>query len=146
MDRTPAAPPAASSATDDARTAAGAHPPRSDADRLVRRILFLPVDGPKASIFGAHGAFSTSIAISAIRCLITYVFLPILSPLLNLSGAVGPWLGLVVGAVSAVAIVFSIRRFFAADHKYRWHYAAVGLGILCLLVVQAAVDVSHLVG
>lgn len=118
---------------------------RSHADQVMRRILRLPVDGPKASIFGAHGAFSTSIAISAARCLVTYVFLPLLSPLLNLSGSVGPILGLVVGAVSMVAIVFSIRRFFAADHKYRWHYAAVGGSIMVLLVVQAVIDVRALI-
>ena len=118
---------------------------RSHADQVMRRILRLPVDGPKASIFGAHGAFSTSIAISAARCLVTYIFLPLLSPLLNLSGSVGPILGLVVGAVSMIAIVFSIRRFFAADHKYRWHYAAVGGSIMVLLVVQAVIDVRALV-
>jgi hypothetical protein len=119
-------------------------PERSRADQVMRRVLRLPADGPKASIFGAHGAFSTSIAISAARCLVTYIFLPLLSPLLNLSGSVGPILGLVVGAVSMVAIVFSIRRFFAADHKYRWHYAAVGGAIMILLVVQAVIDVRAL--
>lgn len=144
MDRTVDAHSAVSSTAGVAPPDTGSHPRRSDADRFARRVLLLPVDGPKSSIFGAHGAFSTSIAISATRCLITYVFLPILSPLLNLSGAVGPWLGLVVGAVSMVAIVYSMRRFFAADHKYRWHYAGVGLAILCLLVVQAAVDIAHL--
>jgi hypothetical protein len=120
------------------------HPRRSDADRAMRRLLRLPVDGPKASIFGAHGAFSTSIAISAARCTVTYILLPLLSPILNLRGNIGPILGLVVGAVSMVAITYSVRRFFAADHKYRWHYAAVGGAIMCLLVVQAVVDVSDL--
>jgi hypothetical protein len=120
------------------------HPARTNADLAMRRLLRLPVDGPKASIFGAHGAFSTSIAISAARCTFTYILLPLLSPILNLSGSIGPILGLVVGAISMVAIVFSVRRFFAADHKYRWHYAAVGGAIMCLLVVQAVVDVAAL--
>jgi hypothetical protein len=120
------------------------HPERSNADRAMRRLLRLPVDGPKASILGAHSAFSTSIAISAARCTFTYILLPLLSPILNLSGKLGPSLGLVVGAISMVAIVFSVRRFFAADHKYRWHYAAVGGAIMCLLVVQAVVDISDL--
>ena len=128
----------------DAAARVVAPPRRSNADRTMRRLLRLPVDGPKTSIFGAHGAFSTSIAISATRCLFTYVFLPLLSPILNLSGDLGPILGLAVGAVSMTAIVFSVRRFFAADHKYRWHYAAVGGAIMCLLVVQAVIDISHL--
>ncbi|MGY6500740.1 MAG: hypothetical protein ACXIVQ_07620 [Acidimicrobiales bacterium] len=121
-------------------------PERSAADRRMRRLLRLPVDGPKVSLFAAQSAFSKSIAISATRCLITYVLLPILRPLIDLSGGVGPALGLTVGFVSMVAIVFAVRRFFAADHKWRWGYTWVGGGIFVLLTVQAIVDVRALLG
>jgi hypothetical protein len=121
-------------------------PPRGAADRVARRILRLPVDAPRESIFGTESVFGRSIAISAVRCLITYVFLPLLAPVLKVSGTLGPVLGLVLGAVSMVAIVVSMRRFFAADHKYRWPYAAVGGGILVLLVVAAVSDVASLAG
>ena len=120
-------------------------PPRSSADRLARRLLGLPVDGPKVSLFG-EGAFQKSIAISGIRCLITYIFLPILRPVVDLSGGVGPILGMALGAVSLVAIVVAMRRFFAADHKWRWGYGAIGLGIIVLLIVQAVLDVRALAG
>jgi hypothetical protein len=43
-----------------------------------------------------------------------------------------------------VAIVFSTRRFFAADHKWRWGYAAVGGGIFVLLIVSAVFDLRAL--
>jgi hypothetical protein len=117
---------------------------RSVADRRMRRLLRLPVDGPKASIMGAHNAFSGSIAISAVRCLITYVAIPLLGPVVGLAGNVGPVLGLVLGAVSIGFISFSVRRFFAADHKWRWWYAGVGGGLLVLLFVQAGIDVRDL--
>lgn len=119
---------------------------RSDADRTVRRLLFLEPDAPKVSLFGAQSAFQKSIAISAVRCLITYIFLPLLRPVVDLSGGVGPALGLIVGAVSMVAIFFAVRRFFAADHKWRWGYGAIGGGIFLLLTVQAVVDVRALLG
>jgi hypothetical protein len=119
---------------------------RSDADRFVRRLLGLPADAPKVSLFGAQSAFQKSIAISATRCLITYIFLPLLRPVVDLSGGVGPALGLVVGTVSMVAIVFAVRRFFAADHKWRWGYGAIGGSIFLLLTVQAVVDVRALLG
>jgi hypothetical protein len=121
-------------------------PQRSDADRLVRRLLFLDPEAPKASLFGAQGAFQKSIAISATRCLITYIFLPLLRPVIDLSGGVGPALGLIVGTISMVAIFFAVRRFFAADHKWRWGYGAIGGGIFLLLTVQAVVDVRALLG
>jgi hypothetical protein len=93
----------------------------------------------------AQRAFSRSIWISASRCLLTYVLLPILGPLLGLSGAVGPVLGLALGAVSMVAIVFATRRFFAADHRWRWAYAAIGGAVFVLLIIQAVIDVVALV-
>lgn len=84
--------------------------------------------------------------ISATRCLLTYIVLPVLGPVVGFSGRVGPVLGLVVGAVSMVAIVFSIRRFFAAHHRWRWRYTSIGGGILGLLLVQSVSDIAELAG
>ena len=53
-------------------------------------------------------------------------------------------MGLLIGTISAVAIVASMRRFWAADHRMRWGYTAVGGGILVLLVFQAVGDVASL--
>jgi F0F1-type ATP synthase assembly protein I len=117
----------------------------SSADVVMRRLLRVPHAGPKGSEAAARNAFSASIWISTIRCLLTYIVLPVLGPALGLSGAVGPVLGLVVGTVSAVAVVISMRRFWAADHRWRWGYTAVGGGILVLLAVQAVGDVIGLV-
>jgi hypothetical protein len=47
--------------------------------------------------------------------------------------------------VSMVAIVYSMRRFFAADHKFRWKYTAIGGAILVLLVAQMVIDIVDLV-
>jgi hypothetical protein len=118
---------------------------RSSADRRMRRLLRLPVDAPRASLVDVHNAFSRSIAISATRCLLTYVLLPLLAPVLNLSGGLGPVLGLLLGTVSMIAIVAATRRFFAADHRWRWGYVVVGGGIFALLVVQAVIDLADLV-
>ena len=130
--------------TEPGTLAAPPAPVRSAADLRMRRLLRLPPDGPKASIAGAHDAFSTSIAISAVRCLITYVALPLLAPIVDLTGSAGPILGLVLSAVSIVAIVLSTRRFFAADHRSRWYYVAFGGTIMALLAVGAIVDIVQL--
>lgn len=118
--------------------------PRSPADVLMRRLLRVPSSGPRGSEVAARNAFSASILVSTVRCLLTYIVLPVLGPVLGLSGAVGPVLGLTVGMVSAAAVVISMRRFWAADHRWRWGYTAVGGGILVLLAVQAVGDVASL--
>jgi hypothetical protein len=113
------------------------------ADAFMRRLL--RVRTGEASSRSAENVFGASILLSTVRCLLTYVVLPLLKPVVDLSGGVGPVLGLLIGTVSAVAIVASMRRFWAADHRLRWGYTVIGGGILVLLVVQAVGDVASLV-
>jgi hypothetical protein len=121
-------------------------PVRSEADRRMRRLLRLPEDAPRGSILGAQNAFSRSIAISAVRCLLSYVLIPLVGLGAGVSGSVAPAIGLVLGLVSMVAIVFAMRRLFAADHKWRWWYAGIGGTVFVFLVVGTGVDIAALVG
>jgi len=109
----------------------------------MRRVLRV-ADDP-ASGRAAERLFGKSLLISTVRCMLTYVLLPLLKPVVDLTGGVGPVLGLVIGTVSAVAIIASMRRFWAADHRMRWAYTAVGGAILVLLLVQAVGDVAALI-
>lgn len=115
----------------------------SPADAFMRRLLRVP--DTAGSSAAAKSVFEASLLVSTVRCLLTYVFLPVLKPVVDLSGGVGPVLGLVLGAVSAIAIVFSMRRFVAARHRWRWGYIAIGTAVLLLLTVQAFGDVGALV-
>lgn len=135
---------AAAAVSPSATPTAATVPDRSVADRRMRRLIGLDPDGPKQKIIDTEGVFGKSIAISAIRCLFTYIFLPLLAPIVDLSGAAGPILGLALGAVSMVAIVISVRRFFAADHKWRWYYAAVAGAIFVALIVAGIKDTADL--
>jgi len=111
----------------------------------MRRLLRINDAAPVGSIMGAQNAMSGSIAISGIRCIITYIVIPLLGPVMGLGG-IGPWLGLALGALSVVFIIMSTRRFFAADHKWRWGYASVGGALMVLVIVQSAFDLAHLLG
>lgn len=118
-----------------------ARPPGA-ADAFVRRILRVPANGDPGR--NAEKVFGRSILLSATRCLLTYVLLPLLKPVIDLSGGVGPVLGLVIGTVSGVAIIASMRRFWRAGHRFRWYYTAIGGSILVLLVVSAIRDIVSL--
>lgn len=119
---------------------------RSRGDLRMRWLLRLPADAPATSVLGARAAFRRSILVSAVRCVITYLLVPLSGPLLGFANGIGPLVGLLLGSVSFVAVVLATRRFFAADHRARWKYAALASGIVVLLVVQAAMDVVDLVG
>lgn len=135
----------ATPATTPAGTPAGTAAAPRAADAFMRRLLRVPAPDER-SVAKAQSAMSTGIAASAIRCTLTYIVLPLLRPVIDLSGGVGPVLGLVVGAVSVTAVTWSARRFWAAEHRWRWGYSAVALVIVVMVAVQSAVDVSTLVG
>jgi len=119
--------------------------PRPAADVAVRRLLRIP-DGPAAPEGAAQRAFSTSIFVSAVRCLLTYIVLPFVAPALGLAAGVGPAIGIPVGLVAITANVMTIRRFWAADHRWRWGYSAISLSVIALLVVLLIDDVKGLLG
>jgi hypothetical protein len=117
---------------------------RSAADRLMRRILRLPVDGQPGTAAGARKAFQTSMMVATVRCLLMYLVFPFVLPALGIARGVGPAVGLAVNAVAMVCIVLSMRRFFRADHPKRWWYAALGSTVFVLLVGLAVVDLADL--
>jgi hypothetical protein len=126
--------------------------PRRRADLAVRRLLYIPdgspdiPDGsPAASGHDVHGAFTTSVLVSAARCLLTYVVLPFIAPALGLASGVGPWVGIPLSTIAVAANVVSIRRFWFADHRWRWPYSGIGLSVIALLIVLAVGDVAELV-
>lgn len=119
--------------------------PRPAADIAMRRLLRIP-EGHTATEGAAQRAFSTSVLVSAVRCVLTYLVLPFLAPALGLAAGVGPAIGLPVGAVAIAANVMTIRRFWAADHRWRWAYTALAVTVIALLVVLMAQDVTTLVG
>jgi len=94
----------------------------------------------------AQNGFSTSIIISGIRCLLTYIVLPFVAPFLHLSSSIGPVVGLGVGVVAIVANVFSIRRFWAADHRWKKHVTVLHVAVIALLLVLAVRDIQELLG
>ncbi len=117
---------------------------RSGADRFMRRLLRLPVDGPRGTAAQAQKAFQTSIVVATVRCLLMYIVFPFVLPAIGVASGVGPWIGLPISVAAIVAITMSIRRFWRADHSKRWHYTVLGtvvIGFLIYLVIQ---DIAEL--
>jgi hypothetical protein len=118
---------------------------RSPADQRMRRLLRLPPDAPPARLMGAHGVVSKSILVSAVRCLLTYIVVPVIGPMVGLWERVGPGVGIALSLVSLLALGAGVRRFFAADHAWRWKYTALAGAVGLFVLVQLAVDLGALV-
>ena len=94
----------------------------------------------------AARVFSTSILISAVRCVLAYVVFPWLLPAAGVAGGIGPGIGVVVGVVAIAFNVLSIRRFWRADHRWKWPIGALNSTVIVLLVVLLVGDLGDLIG
>jgi hypothetical protein len=127
---------AAASATSSASPATAVEPGAVEPDQLAPEVL---------DDTAARRAFSTSILISATRCLLTYIVLPFVAPALGIAADVGPGLGIAIGLVAIGSNVLTIRRFHRADHRWRWGYTAIALAVIGMLSVLMVQDVATLV-
>lgn len=97
-----------------------------------------------AGVNPAANAFSISMMVSGIRCLLTYIVFPWALPLLGLAAGVGTAIGLVFGLLAIGSNVLSIRRMWATDWKWKWPITVINVGVIVLLLVLIGLDVSDL--
>ena len=149
----PAAPAAPTAATAAARCPVdpGARgqrcPVDSRAEATVRTILRVQ-DAPRRAVSDdeVHRTFSIGILLSAFRCLLSYVLLPIITPVLGAATSIGPALGIPVSVVALVFDVIGIRRFWIARHRWRWEMTIVYLAVMGLVTALLVKDIGHFVG
>ncbi|HET9061625.1 MAG TPA: hypothetical protein VFN61_17060 [Acidimicrobiales bacterium] len=123
-------------------------PRRSVADRLARRLLV--IREPEPGTEQVYNVFSSSILLSATRCLLTYIIFPALGLVPGLFGhsfahtVTASAIGLPIGLAALVSDVMAIRRFFRADHRWRWVAAALYLTIMGMVGYLVAQDIIRL--
>jgi hypothetical protein len=119
---------------------------RSRADQAMRRLLRVPEDKKPIPESDTHRIFGTSILLSATRCLLSYIVLPILLPLLGLAKGVGPIIGIPVAVLALYFDFLGIRRFWLADHHQKWLFSAVYAVVGVMVATLLIVDIVDLVG
>ena len=110
----------------------------------MRRILCVPAQPVALDEEAVHRMFSLSITVSALRCLLSYVVFPVLSPILGFAAGVGPAVGIPVAVLALVFDVVGIRRFWVNDHRWRWPMSALYVAVMILVSVLLVGDVVHL--
>ena len=140
-----AAVPAAPASNGSGPSRATALDQRPAPDRFMRRLL--RVHGPPVpgAIFGAQGFMSRSIVVSAIRCTITYLLVPILTPIVGVLNVVDVPLSIALLTFALVWSTRGLRRFWVADHPKRWAYTAMIAAVWVLLVIGLGTDIARLV-
>lgn len=109
-------------------------------DRTIERILRVkPVEARTVTEErSAENTFMASMLFTGIRCVLEYIVLPFVLPLLNLSNTIAVPLVLAVNAVALTALIHSVRKFWAIDYKHKRAFlgvAIIGGAILILFMI-----------
>lgn len=118
---------------------------RPAADMAIRRLLGIRDGRTHVGQPGVRRAFGTSLLVSATRCLLSYIVLPFLAPVLGLI-TVSPVLGISLGLIAIAANVVAVRRFWLVDHPWRWPYTAVCAVVVVMVFVLLTHDVADVFG
>jgi hypothetical protein len=120
--------------------------PRSAPDAAMRHLLRIPDAQPPIRESETHRIFSASIFLSALRCLLSYIVLPIVLPAIGLASSVGPAIGIPVGLLALVFDYRGIRRFWLANHHQRWMFSAIYAAVGGMVLALVIIDVVHVAG
>lgn len=93
----------------------------------------------------AHRGFQVSLVVSGLRCIIMYLLIPILVPILNISGAVAAPIGILLCAIAVVSGIISVRRFWISDHKSKWMYTWFIAFVFVVLAIGLFFDINSIV-
>ncbi|HMK62440.1 MAG TPA: hypothetical protein VK386_02380 [Acidimicrobiales bacterium] len=117
------------------------------AEPVVRRLLVVPdpeLRPGRQAEEAAHRLFNLSMALSGLRCLLGYVVLPIVTPALGAAARVGPMVGIPIAVVALCFDVMAVRRFWTANHRWRWGISLVYLVVMSLVAALLVGDIVHL--
>ncbi|HEY5272730.1 MAG TPA: hypothetical protein VIJ34_05795 [Acidimicrobiales bacterium] len=118
--------------------------PRPRAERIVRRCLFVREARPRSTA-EAQRLFSVAMVISGTRCLLSYIVLPFLAPALGAATGIEPYFGIPISIIALVFDVRGMRRFWIADHRYRWPMTVIYLAVMGLVTALLVSDIHRLV-
>ena len=118
----------------------------SRADSIMSRLLFV---SPAANVTAsqtrrAENALTLSLMFSGLRCILQYVLLPFLLPIVGIATDAAAPILLLINLIAMASIFFSLRRFWTIGYKHRWGYLAVALAALTLLLAFTLHDLTKL--
>ncbi|NNN21840.1 MAG: hypothetical protein HKL80_07570 [Acidimicrobiales bacterium] len=120
----------------------------SGTEKFICKMLCVSTDVTRAekvkSNEQAPRIFSISIAISGLRCILSYVLFPFILPFTGLATTSEPYLGIPIGVIALIFDVMGIRRFWAAKHKYRWIVSFVYLAVMIMVAILVGIDIHTL--
>jgi hypothetical protein len=118
-------------------------------DQLIGRLLWIrerPASTQPLNPQRAERAFGASLVFSGVRCILQYVVLPFLLPLIGVAADAAVSISLAINILAVVLIFYSLRRFWQIRYHYRWQYLGVAGFALILLSAFILLDFQVISG
>ena len=123
----------------------------SRADSVMTRLLLVKPLAPAyesayeaSATRSAENALTLSLMFSGMRCILQYVLLPFLLPVVGIAADAAVPILLLINVLAMMSIYFSLRRFWTIGYAHRWRYLVVAAAALVLLVAFTIYDIAKL--
>lgn len=93
---------------------------------------------------GAKRALTFGLAFSGVRCVLMYVVLPFVLPLIGLTGVFATRADILINLIAIAALGYSVRRFWKIDYKHKVTYTAVAAVAFVVLALFVLLDLRAL--
>lgn len=113
-------------------------------DRIARAVLRIPANPPAVGERNTYRLFNISILLSALRCLLTYIILPVIALMVGVATNVDVTVGIPLAVVALVFDVVAIRRFWLANHRLRWQMTFLYVLVMGFVVALLIGDISKI--
>lgn len=109
-------------------------------EKVVYKVLFIKQISD-ISDSQTYNMFSGSMLLSGLRCILSYVVLPFLAPILKLTTTIEPFIGIPIGVIAIIFDYIGIRRFWLSNHRLKWIVSIIYLAVMCLVAILVAQDI-----
>ena len=101
-------------------------------------------DADRTTHAGAHRAARIALIVSGVRCIVSYVLIPVGIPIVGFAGVLAAPISILLCLVGLANSVLATRRFWRADHPRKWMYTVFMAVAFVLLVVAIGMDLARL--
>lgn len=101
----------------------------------VTNVQTSPATADPQSTKRAERAFGFSLVFSGVRCILQYAILPFVLPALGVASSAATPLLLVITVLAICSTLYSLRRFWQINYRYKWQY--LGISVVTLSILTA---------
>ncbi len=117
---------------------------RTRLDQLVGRLLFVKPQTAPDDETEAQRAFNFSLIFTGVRCILQYIVLPFILPVIGIAAEAALPILLGINIFAVISMLYSVRRFWQINYRHKWTYLIMALVILAALTAFIAVDIAEL--